>query len=88
MNASEKGGKIMNGGSVLLECQKEFLFNCRYEPTEWSEGEDIPMYICKKGGVNIYCDISENIYVDDVINIHKKMSNEMFKVCEKCKYHN
>ena len=72
----------------LMECQKEFLFNRRYEPTEWSTNENIPMYICNKGRVNIYCDISDDLCIDDVINIYKQMTDEMFKVCEKCKYCN
>lgn len=76
----------------LKECQKEFLFNSRYEPTEWSINKNIPMYICDKGRVNIYCDISDdldsNLCIDDIINIHKQVFDEMFKVCEKCKDYN
>ena len=79
---------MMNENGILLECQKEFLFNSRYEPTEWSPDKNIPMYICDKGRVNIYCDISDDLCVDDVIDIHKKMIDEMFNVCSKCRYYN
>lgn len=74
----------------LKECQKKFLFNSRYEPTEWSDGQNTPTYICNKGRVNIYCDIPDdsNLNIDDVIDIHKKMFGEMSKVCRKCKYYN
>lgn len=81
---------MMNKLITLLECQKEFLFNSRYEPTEWSITKNTPMYICKKGRVNIYCDIPDdsNLNIDDVIDIHKKMLGEMSKVCQKCEYYN
>ena len=88
MNVSEKGGEMMKENNVILECQKKFLFNCRYEPTEWSKGEDVPMYICNKGRVNIYCDISNNVCIDDVLEVHKKMADEMANVCQRCKYYN
>lgn len=76
----------------LKECQKECLFNSRYKPTEWDNNKNTPMYVCEKGRVNIYCDIPDdlnsNLDIDDVINIHKKMFNELFKVCQKCQYYN
>lgn len=78
----------MRENNTLLECQKGFLFNSRYEPTDWSNNENILMYICNKGGVNIYCDIPDDLHIDDVVDIHKKMIHEMFKVCKKCEYHN
>ena len=75
-----------------MECQKEFLFNSRYEPTEWSFGHKIPRCFCNKGRVNICCDIPEdlnsNLCTEDITDIHKKILNEMIKVCEKCKYYN
>ena len=84
-----KGSDMMD---KLKECQKEFLFNSRYEATEWSDGKNTPIYICDKGRVNIYCDIPDdlnfNLDIDDVINIHKEMFDEMSKVCRKCKYYN
>lgn len=79
---------IMKVSDTLLECQKEFLFNSKYEPTEWSDNQNIPTYICNKGRVNIYCDIFDNLCINNVVDIHKQVINEMFKVCEKCKYYN
>ncbi len=51
----------MDMSTKLTECQKAFLFNSKYEPTEWSFGQKIPKYICKKRKVDIYCDISDNL---------------------------
>lgn len=87
-----KGGEIMNKENVLLECQKEFLLNSRYESTEWNANEKTFMHTCNKGRIHICYDISDDSYshlnIDDVIDIHKKMSNEMVNVCQKCKYYN
>lgn len=87
-----KDGDIMKKEYTLLECQKKFLFNSRYEPTEWIVNKNTPMYVCDKGRVNIYCDIPDdlnsNLGIDAVIDIHKKMFGEMVKVCQKCKYYN
>ncbi len=92
MNVSMKGCEIMKKENILLECQKEFLLNSKYEPTEWNVNRKTFMHTCKKGGIHICYDIPDNLYsyldIDDVIDIHKKMSDEMINVCQKCKYYN
>lgn len=88
-----KGSDMMTKlKDTLLECQKNFLLNSKYEPTEWNVNQKTFMYTCNKNRVNICYDIPNNLYsyldIDDVINIHKKMFDEMVNVCQKCKYYN
>ena len=82
----------MEKGNVLLECQKELLLNSKYEPTEWNVNKKTFTHTCNKGGVYICYDIPDNLYshltIDNVININKKMADEMVNVCQRCKYYN
>ena len=76
----------------LTECQKEFLFNSRYEPTEWSFGHKIPRYICNKSRTSMYCDISDDmdasLSANDLYDIKKQIIEKILNMCENCKYHN
>lgn len=78
--------------NLLAECQKEFLFNSKYEPTEWSFGKSIPRYTCNKSRISVYCDISDdaniNLTIDDVYNMKKQVLKEILNTCKNCKYHN
>ena len=90
MNDSTKGSEIMRGENHLLECQKEFLFNSIYKTTDWNVNQKTFMYTCNKGRVHICYDIPNdfNLDINKVIDIHQKMLDEMFKVCQKCKCYN
>lgn len=76
----------------LTECQKEFLFNSRYESTEWSFGQKIPRYICNKSKISMYCSIADdknaNLSVDDLCDIKKQMLEKILNLCENCKHYN
>lgn len=80
----------MTGENRLLECQKEFLFNSRYKPTDWNVNQKTFMHTCNKSRVHICYDILDdsNLDINEVIDIHQKMLGEMSKVCQKCKYYN
>lgn len=75
----------------LLECQKELLLNSRYEATELSLGKKLPIHKCNKRRIDIYCDMSEDIYtnlcINDICNINERLFEEMFSLCEECPYY-
>lgn len=84
--------EISNKSKQLAECQKEFLFNRRYEATEWSFGEKILRYTCGKSKISVYCDISDdtnaNLTINDIYDIKKQILEEILNTCKNCKYRN
>ena len=76
---------MMKQLNKLMECQKEFLFNGKYEIGHLNEDEKLLYLSCEKTnkGVGAYIgDISR----DDYFTIIKRIFELISSCCEDCKY--
>ncbi len=84
----------MNESDKLKECQKEFLFNSRYLPDlraaqQPSDREEFPKMVkrlCKYTGNAIITHLSEEMCVEDYIDISKENLDYIIKTCKDCEY--
>ena len=82
---SQKGGEIMNENNVLLECQKDFLFNSEYKYGHLNEDEKLLYLSCDKTnkGVGAYiADVSK----DDYLTIANRIFELILDRCKDCEY--
>ena len=85
MNVSMKGGEVMNKDNVLLECQKEFLFNSEYGYNELHPNDKSLRYHCKRS------DLREEINIEVITeNNLSTLINNVFEAisvyCKNCCY--
>ena len=75
----------MNEESILLECQKEFLFNSEYKLGHLNEDEKLLYLSCKKTNKGIGAYIGD-VSKDDYLTIAKRIFELISSRCEDCEY--
>lgn len=73
----------MNKSNKLLECQKEFLFNSRYELGHLNDDEKLLYLSCAKTNKGVGAYIGD-ISVDDYIDIAEDIFDLILSCCKDC----
>lgn len=84
-NVSIKGRKIMKKENILLECQKEFLFNSEYGYNELHPNYKSLRYHCKRSDLREEIDIEE-ITKSELTILTKNVFEAISVYCENCRY--
>ena len=85
MNVSVKGGEMMKENNILLECQKEFLFNSEYGFDELHPNDKTLRYHCKRSDLRAEIDI-EGITQKELKTLTKNVFEAISVYCKNCRY--
>jgi len=77
---------MMKNTDILSECQKEFLFNSKYEYGYLNENEKLLYLNCKKTDKGVGAYIGE-LSKDEFLLLYKDIVKLIFSSCEDCEYH-
>ena len=85
MDISMKGSEIMKKENILLECQKEFLFNSEYGYNELHPNDKSLRYHCKRNDLREEIDIEE-ITESELPILTKNVFEAISVYCKNCRY--
>ena len=82
-NLLKESSVLIMNENILAECQKEFLFNSKYEIGHLNDDEKLLYLSCDKTNKGVGAYIG-GIAVDEYIDIAKDIFNLVLSCCKNC----